>query len=160
MISFNLNGKNVQLDVDREMPLLWALRDGLSLTGTKFGCGIGVCGACTVNIEGSSTRSCQIPVGDVEGLSITTIEGLSENTHSNQVNEGELHPVQQAWIEEQVPQCGYCQSGMIMAVVSLLNDNPSPSDDDIDAALTNICRCGTYPRVREAIHKLAGQVNS
>lgn len=158
MINFTLNGKTVQLDVDREMPLLWALRDGLNSTGTKFGCGIGMCGACTVTIEGAATRSCQIPVGDVEGLSITTVEGLAESPADDEAD-AKLHPVQQAWIEEQVPQCGYCQSGMIMAVVSLLNDNPSPSDDDIDAALSNICRCGTYPRVRKAIHKLAGQIN-
>jgi isoquinoline 1-oxidoreductase alpha subunit len=160
MINFKLNEKNVQLDVDPEMPLLWALRDGLGLTGTKFGCGIGACGACTVSIEGASTRSCQIPVGDVEGLSITTIEGLAEMSAPNKTDEASLHPVQQAWIEEQVPQCGYCQSGMIMAVANLLNENPSPSDDDIDAAISNICRCGTYPRVRQAIHKLANKINS
>ena len=160
MISFKLNEKIVQLDVAPEMPLLWALRDGLGLTGTKFGCGIGACGACTVTIEGASTRSCQISVGDVHGLSVTTIEGLAPNADNENMDEASLHPVQQAWIEQQVPQCGYCQSGMIMAVVSLLNENPTPSDDDIDAAISNICRCGTYPRVREAIHKLAGQTHS
>lgn len=170
MISFQLNGKTVQLDVEPQMPLLWALRDGLNLTGTKFGCGIGMCGACTVNIEGAATRSCQIAVGDVAGLNIETIEGLAPNADTEKMdeasfneaslNEASFHPVQQAWIEEQVPQCGYCQSGMIMAVSSLLNENPNPSDDDIDAVLSNICRCGTYPRVRKAIHRLAGQINS
>ncbi len=164
MINFKLNGKMVQLDVASEMPLLWALRDGAGLTGTKFGCGIGECGACTVTVEGASTRSCQIAVGDVEGLEVTTIEGLAENTADNNSNDEDgqtsLHPVQQAWIEEQVPQCGYCQSGMIMAVTNLLNENPTPSDDDIDAAISNICRCGTYPRVKKAIKKLSGQVSS
>lgn len=158
MINFILNDKAVSLDVDPEMPLLWALRDGLNLTGTKFGCGIGMCGACTVHIEGVSTRSCQIPVGGVEGLKVHTIEGLSPSNDDQQDAQPTLHPVQQAWIEEQVPQCGYCQSGMIMAVVTLLNENPHPSDDDIDAALSNICRCGTYPRVRKAIHRLAASM--
>ena len=157
MISFKLNGKAVQLDVVPEMPLLWALRDGAGLTGTKFGCGIGMCGACTVHIEGAATRSCQIPVGEIDGLEVKTIEGLADEAKEEEIN---LHPVQQAWIEEQVPQCGYCQSGMIMAVASLLKHNPTPSDDDIDGALSNICRCGTYPRVRKAIHRLAEQINS
>lgn len=157
MISFKLNGKTVELDVAPEMPLLWALRDGAGLTGTKFGCGIGACGACTVHIEGAATRSCQIPVGEIAGLEVKTIEGLADKASDEEIN---LHPVQQAWIEEQVPQCGYCQSGMIMAVAHLLKENPTPSDDDIDGALSNICRCGTYPRVRKAIYKLANQINS
>jgi len=130
------------------MPLLWLLRDHFNLTGTKFGCGIGMCGACTVSIEGAQTRSCQIRVGDLAGLSVETVE--------NQVNEdGELSAVQAAWIAEQVPQCGYCQSGMIMAATSLLHENPNPSDDEIDAAIDNLCRCGTYARVRKAIHRAA-----
>ena len=146
MTIFKLNGADVETDADPTMPLLWALRDVFNLTGTKFGCGVGMCGACTVTIEGAQTRSCQITLADVEGLSIETIEGLSDNRD---------HVVQQAWIMEQVPQCGYCQSGMIMAATSLLAENPNPSDDDIDAAMTNICRCGTYPRIRKAIHRAA-----
>ncbi|MCK5576185.1 MAG: (2Fe-2S)-binding protein [Sphingomonadales bacterium] len=149
MVTFTLNGKSVEVDADPTMPLLWALRDVFNLTGTKFGCGVGMCGACTVTIEGAQTRSCQITLSDIEGLEIETIEGLSDNRD---------HVVQQAWILEQVPQCGYCQSGMIMAATSLLAENPTPTDDDIDEAMTNICRCGTYPRVRKAIHRAAGMM--
>jgi len=135
------------VDADPDTPLLWVLRDTLGLTGTRYGCGIAQCGACTVHIDGVATRSCSVPVGTVEGAAITTIEGLSAN--------GELHPVQKAWIAHDVPQCGYCQSGMIMAVAALLKEKPQPSDADIDAAITNICRCGTYARIRAAIHTAA-----
>jgi len=127
--------------------LLWVLRDTIGLTGTKYGCGIAQCGACTVHIDGVATRSCQVPVGTVASKNVTTIEALAQN--------GKLHPVQKAWLDLDVPQCGYCQSGMIMAVVSLLNEKPKPTDADIDAAVTNICRCGTYQRIRAAIHAAA-----
>ena len=147
-IAVIINEKPQQLDVDPTTPLLWVLRDHLNLTGTKYGCGLGLCGACTVHVNGAATRSCQTRVGDVQGKRVTTIEGLSANSE---------HAVQQAWIAEQVPQCGYCQSGMIMAAAALLKNNPKPSDADIDAAITNICRCGTYPRVRRAIHAAAGK---
>jgi isoquinoline 1-oxidoreductase alpha subunit len=147
MPRLTVNGQTQEVDVDPETPLLWVLRDTLGLTGTKFGCGIAQCGACTVHIDGVATRSCSAPVSAVEGSQITTIEGLSTN--------GVLHPVQKAWIAHDVPQCGYCQSGMIMAVSALLKDNPQPSDADIDAAITNICRCGTYARIRMAIHTAA-----
>jgi isoquinoline 1-oxidoreductase alpha subunit len=147
MISFNLNGKVVEVDAPEEMPLLWVLRDRLSMTGTKFGCGIAQCGACTVHVEGQATRSCVLPVSAVADRRVTTIEGLAQ--------ENSLHTVQQAWIDEQVPQCGYCQSGMIMAAAGLLERNPDPDDAAIDAAITNICRCGTYPRIRKAIHSAA-----
>jgi isoquinoline 1-oxidoreductase alpha subunit len=143
-----INGQTREVDADPDTPLLWILRDTLGLTGTKYGCGIAQCGACTVHIDGVATRSCSVPVGAVEGSQITTIEGLSIN--------GGLHPVQKAWIAHDVPQCGYCQSGMIMAVAALLKEKPQPSDADIDASLTNICRCGTYARIRSAIHT-AGQ---
>ncbi len=139
MATLEVNGRKIELDVEAEMPLLWALRDELGLTGTKFGCGVGLCGACTVHIDGVAMRSCQIPVGAAQGA-IVTIEGL-----------GGASLVQAAWIEAQVPQCGYCQSGMIMAAAALLKANPHPSDEEIDKAITNICRCGTYPRVRRAI---------
>jgi len=142
-----INGHTQQVDVDPDTPLLWVLRDTLGLTGTKFGCGIAQCGACTVHVDGVATRSCSVPVSAAEGSQITTIEGLSTN--------GVLHPVQKAWIAHDVPQCGYCQSGMIMAVAALLKGNPQPSDADIDAAITNICRCGTYARIRTAIHTAA-----
>ena len=135
------------VDDDPDTPLLWVLRDTLGLTGTKYGCGIAQCGACTVHIGGVATRSCSVPVGSAEGAEITTIEGLSAN--------GTLHKVQQAWIDNDVPQCGYCQSGMIMAVAALLKDNSKPTDADIDSTITNICRCGTYQQVREAIHAAA-----
>jgi len=147
MPRLTINGHPQQVDVDPETPLLWVLRDALGLTGTRYGCGIAQCGACTVHIDGVATRSCSVPVGTVEGAAITTIEGLSAN--------GELHPVQKAWIAHDVPQCGYCQSGMIMAVAALLKEKPQPSDADIDAAITNICRCGTYARIRAAIHTAA-----
>jgi isoquinoline 1-oxidoreductase alpha subunit len=143
MAKLNVNGKAVSVDVEPEMPLLWVLRDELGLTGTKYGCGIAMCGACTVHVDGQPTRSCVLPVSAVEGKNITTIEALS--------NDG-AHPVQKAWVQLQVPQCGYCQSGMIMAVAALLDQNKNPSDEDISIAITNICRCGTYARVREAIH--------
>ena len=147
MVALNVNGRTYQADVDPRTPLLWVLREAVGLTGTKYGCGIAQCGACTVHIDGVATRSCSVPVSAVEGSAITTIEGLSVN--------GELHPVQKAWIAHDVPQCGYCQSGMIMAVAALLKEKPQPSDADIDAAITNICRCGTYARIRAAIHTAA-----
>ena len=150
MITLSVNGEDRQLDVDPDMPLLWAVRDSLGLTGTKFGCGVGLCGACTVLVDGVATRTCVTPIGAVEGASITTIEGVAVD--------GELSPVQQAWIDEQVPQCGYCQSGMILATTALLAENPRPSDQDIDDAITNICRCGTYPRIRRAIHRAADEL--
>ena len=148
MIEFTLNGTATQFDVAPETPLLWAIREQAGLTGTKFGCGIGACGACTVHIDGVAVRSCLVPVSGVTGRSVTTIEGLASGH--------DMHAVQAAWIEHQVPQCGYCQSGMIMAVVALLEVNHAPSDAEIDASVTNICRCGTYERVRRAIHSLAG----
>lgn len=141
-----INGKTHSLEAAPETPLLWALRDSLNMTGTKFGCGAGVCGACSVHIDGVLTRSCQVPVGSIDGAEITTIETFS----------GPLATaLQQAWIDLQVPQCGYCQSGMIMAAAALLAENQQPTDADIDDAMTNICRCGTYPRVRAAIHRAA-----
>jgi len=146
MAKFNVNGKAVSVDVEPEMPLLWVLRDELGLTGSKYGCGIAMCGACTVHVDGQATRSCVLPVSAVEGKKITTIEALSKDG---------THPVQKAWVQLQVPQCGYCQSGMIMAVAALLEQNKNPSDDDINRSITNICRCGTYARVREAIHLAA-----
>lgn len=146
MIELTINGTKQSFDVDDDTPLLWVLRDAAGLTGTKFGCGIGLCGACSVLLEGDVTRSCAIPVSAVAGKSITTIEGLSKDSS---------HPVQQAWMAEDVPQCGYCQSGMILAAVALLKRIPEPSDQDIDDAMTNLCRCGTYGRVRKAIHRVA-----
>jgi isoquinoline 1-oxidoreductase alpha subunit len=147
MPRLTINGNAQQVDVDPDTPLLWVLRDTLGLTGTRYGCGIAQCGACTVHIDGVATRSCSVPVGAAEGTEIITIEGLSAN--------GGLHPVQKAWVALDVPQCGYCQSGMIMAVAALLKEKPQPSDADIDAAITNICRCGTYGRIRAAIHAAA-----
>ena len=147
-ISFTVNGKRHELDVEPEMPLLWALRDELGLTGTKFGCGVAACGACTVHVDGMAMRSCVTPVEMVDGAEITTIEGLAAVSGAA---EGELSALQSAWVARQVPQCGYCQSGMLMAVSALLAENPQPADEDIDAAITNICRCGTYPRIRAAI---------
>jgi isoquinoline 1-oxidoreductase subunit alpha len=146
MISLTVNNTRHLLDVEPETPLLWVIRDELGLTGTKFGCGIAQCGCCTVHIEGEAMRSCSISVGDVAGKKITTIEGLSPDSR---------HPVQQAWLAEDVPQCGYCQSGQIMAAAALLKQNPQPSDGDIDSGITNICRCGTYARIRAAIHRAA-----
>ena len=147
MVSLNVNGKSYQADVDPRTPLLWVLRDAIGLTGTKYGCGIAQCGACTVHLNGEAVRSCSVQVSEAVGKQITTVEGLAVN--------GMMHKVQQAWIAHDVPQCGYCQSGMIMAVAALLKDNPKPSDDDINGAITNICRCGTYQQVREAIHMAA-----
>jgi isoquinoline 1-oxidoreductase alpha subunit len=147
MANLTINGKNFKVDAEPDTPLLWVIRENVGLTGTKYGCGIAQCGACTVHIDGVATRSCSVSVSDAAGKQITTIEGLA--------SEGNLHKVQQAWIDHDVPQCGYCQSGMIMAVAALLKDNPKPSDEDIDAAITNICRCGTFQQVREAIHAVA-----
>ena len=147
MARFTVNGKSTQVDVDPSTPLLWVLREQVGLTGTKYGCGIAQCGACTVHIDGTAVRSCVMPVSAVEGKKVTTIEGLAQGNT--------LHKVQQAWIAHDVPQCGYCQSGMIMAVAALLKDKPKPTDADIDAAITNICRCGTFQQVREAIHSAA-----
>lgn len=149
-IRLNVNGVSRDVDVEPDAPLLWVIRDELNLTGTKFGCGIAACGACTVHINGEATRSCQVAVGSLGDSQITTIEGLSGANDS-----GALTVVQQAWIDHQVPQCGYCQSGMIMAVTALLKKNPKPSDEELGAAITNICRCGTYPRIRAAVRALA-----
>ncbi len=143
-----INGQSHDLNVEPDTPLLWAIRENAGLTGTKYGCGIAQCGACTVHVDGmGAVRSCALPVSAVEGQNVTTIEGLAQN--------GALHRVQQAWIDNEVPQCGYCQTGMIMAVAELLKTNPKPSDEDIDREITNICRCGTFQQVREAIHKAA-----
>ncbi len=154
MANFKVNGIQQQLDIEPDMPLLWAIRDELGLTGTKFGCGIAACGACSVHVNGIATRSCVTPVGAVEGTEITTIEGLASAAAGSNPSAPDLTVVQQAWIDHQVPQCGYCQSGMIMAVSSLLAANPNPSDTQIDQSITNICRCGSYPRVRKAIRSL------
>jgi isoquinoline 1-oxidoreductase alpha subunit len=147
MIALSVNGKSYEVDVEPDTPLLWVLRDTIGLTGTKYGCGIAQCGACTVHLDGVATRSCQVPAGTVGDRPVTTIEALAQND--------KLHPVQQAWLDLDVPQCGYCQSGMIMAVAALLKQNPNPTDADIDAAITNICRCGSYQRIRAAIHAVA-----
>jgi isoquinoline 1-oxidoreductase subunit alpha len=147
MIGLSVNGEIHNVDVEEDTPLLWVLRDTIGLTGTKYGCGIAQCGACTVLIDGAPMRSCQVAVGTLGSRAVTTIEALAQN--------GTLHPVQQAWIDLDVPQCGYCQSGMMMAAVALLRRKPKPTDADIDAAITNICRCGTYQRVRAAIHAAA-----
>ena len=147
MARLTINGKAQDVDVDPNTPLLWVLREQVGLTGTKYGCGIALCGACTVHIDGVATRSCGVPVSAAVGKQITTIEGLAQN--------GILHRVQKAWLDGDVPQCGYCQSGMIMAVAALLKDKPEPTDADIDAAITNICRCGTFQQVRAAIHAAA-----
>jgi isoquinoline 1-oxidoreductase alpha subunit len=147
MIKLTINGKAHDVDVEPDTPLLWVIRDTIGMTGTKYGCGIAQCGACTVHIDGAAVRSCSLPVSDAAGKQITTIEGLASN--------GTLHKVQQAWIAQDVPQCGYCQSGMIMAVAALLKEKPKPSDADIDKAITNICRCGTYQQVRAGIHAAA-----
>jgi isoquinoline 1-oxidoreductase subunit alpha len=147
MIKLTINGKSHEVDVEPDTPLLWVIRDTIGLTGTKYGCGIAQCGACTVHIDGAAVRSCSLAVSDAANKQITTIEGLATN--------GTLHKVQQAWIANDVPQCGYCQSGMIMAVAALLKEKPKPTDADIDQAITNICRCGTYQQVREGIHAAA-----
>ena len=152
MIELTLNGAATILDVEPEMPLLWAIREQAGLTGTKFGCGIGSCGACTVHVDGVAVRSCSLPAGEAAGRSVTTIEGLAGP-------EG-LHPVQRAWIQAQVPQCGYCQSGMIMAVAALLEDNPAPSDEELASAITNICRCGTYQRIRDAVRSISASTEA
>jgi isoquinoline 1-oxidoreductase subunit alpha len=147
-VSLEINGASIAVDADPATPLLWVLRDHLGMTGTKFGCGIAQCGACTVHFDGQAARSCQLPLAAAVGRKITTIEGLSPDSS---------HPLQQMWIEMNVPQCGYCQTGMLMAAAALLKQIPKPTDADIDQYVTNICRCGTYPRVRAAIHKAAGQ---
>ncbi|MEM7104685.1 MAG: (2Fe-2S)-binding protein [Bacteroidota bacterium] len=146
-MELKINGKLHTVDVEENMPLLWVLRDELNMTGTKYGCGVASCGACTVHADGIPVKTCMLPASAFEGQEITTIEGIAE--------EGQLSDIQKAWIEHQVPQCGYCQSGMIMAAEALLNENPNPTDEDIDATMTNICRCGTYQRIREAIHTAA-----
>ncbi len=148
-IEFRVNGQAQSLEVDPQTPLLWVLRDHLGMTGTKFGCGIAQCGACTVHINGSATRSCVVPIEAAAGAEIATIEGLSPSSQ---------HPLQRAWLELNVPQCGYCQAGMLMAAAALLEQIPSPTDEDINTYVTNICRCGTYPRVRAAIHKAAKEL--
>ena len=146
MIVLNVNGQRHELDIEPETPLLWVLRDEIGLTGTKYGCGIAQCGACTVHVDGQATRSCSVAVADVADAQITTIEGLSANGS---------HPVQKAWLAEDVPQCGYCQSGQIMAAAAFLKETPNPTDADIDSGITNICRCGTYPRIRAGVHRAA-----
>lgn len=151
MISFQLNGNDVSIDVPVDTPLLWVVREHFQLTGSKFGCGAGLCGACTMQLDGDAVKTCILPIAAVAGKSVTTIEGLGQVDN--------LHPVQQAWLEHNVPQCGYCQSGQIMAASALLAKTPSPSDADIDSAMSgNICRCGTYPKIRQAIHSVAATV--
>jgi len=147
MAQLNINGRSHQVDVEPDTPLLWAIREQVGLTGTKYGCGVAQCGACSVHMDGAAVRSCVIPVSAAEGKKITTIEGLASGNV--------LHKVQKAWVDHEVPQCGYCQTGMIMAVAALLKDKPQPTDADIDATITNICRCGTFQQVREAIHAAA-----
>ena len=149
MVSLNVNGRARSIDVEPEMPLLWVLRDELNLPGAKYGCGVGLCGACTVHVDGQPVRSCSTPVSEAVGKKVVTIEGLAARG---------LHRVQAAWIEHQVPQCGYCQTGQIMAAAALLARNPHPTDADVDAAMTNLCRCGTYLRVRKAIHAAANDL--
>jgi len=151
-IDFKLNGKPTSIDVDPAMPLLWVVRDELKLTATKFGCGMAMCGACTLHIDGEAIRSCSVPVETIAGKNIIPLEGLSES-------EATLHPIQHAWMEEQVPQCGYCQSGFMMAAAKLIKENPNPTDDDIINGITNICRCGTHPRIIKAI-KRAAEINN
>lgn len=150
--TLNINQKEFTVDADPQTPLLWVIRDEVGLTGTKYGCGIAQCGACTVHLNGNPVRSCSLPVAATNGQQITTIEGISDD---------QSHPVQKAWIEAQVPQCGYCQSGQVMSAVALLDKNPKPSDDDIDAAMSgNICRCGTYTRIRKAIHNASNEISN
>lgn len=148
MVSFKINSKAVTFDGEADTPLLWVIRDELSMTGTKFGCGIGQCGACTIHVNGAAQRSCVTPVSSIDGMSVTTIEGLA-------AVDDDLHPVQQAWLEYDVPQCGYCQAGQIMATVDFLKKYPEPSDEEINQNITNLCRCGTYARIRKAIHRAA-----
>ena len=147
MINFQVNGRNVKVDIEPDTPLLWVLREQLNLTGTKYGCGIGACGACTVLFEGQAMRSCSLPVAAAQGKKIETIEGLEKN--------GQLSKVQKSWVDHQVPQCGYCQSGMVMATTALLRNHPNPTDQQINEAVNNICRCGTFQQIREAIHAIA-----
>jgi isoquinoline 1-oxidoreductase alpha subunit len=147
MVRLTINGRSIDVDVHPSTPLLWAIREQIGLTGTKYGCGIAQCGACTVHVDGKAVRSCMMPVSAAQGTQITTIEGLAAG--------GVLHKVQKAWLDHEVPQCGYCQAGMIMAVAALLSEKPKPTDADIDATITNICRCGTFQQVREAIHAAA-----
>ena len=150
MVQLNINGRDMQVEADPSTPILWALRDNLNMTGTKFGCGAALCGACTVHLDGQPVRSCQTPVSAVAGRKVTTVENLSRNNS---------HPLQKAWIAHDVPQCGYCQSGQLMSAAALLEKNKNPSDADIDAAMSgNICRCGTYQRIREAIHSAAASL--
>ena len=152
MVSITVNGNLHQLDIEDETPLLWVLRDEIGLTGTKYGCGIAQCGACTVHVNGEAMRSCSVPIGTIDGAAVTTIEGLSADSS---------HPVQRAWLEHDVPQCGYCQSGQIMSAVALLGENKAPSDDDIDSAMNgNLCRCATYHRIRGAIHEAARRLEA
>jgi isoquinoline 1-oxidoreductase alpha subunit len=151
MISFTVNGKLHRLDVEPETPLLWVIRDELGLTGTKFGCGVTLCGACIVHVDGEAVRSCGLQIGEVAGKTVTTIEGLSPDSK---------HPVQQAWLAEDVPQCGYCQSGQIMATAAFLKQHPQPTDAEIDTSLSNICRCGTYVRIRRAIYRAAAMLKT
>jgi isoquinoline 1-oxidoreductase alpha subunit len=146
-IKLKVNGKEHSIDVEPDTPLLWVLRETIGLTGTKYGCGVAQCGACTVHVNGEATRSCQVPIGELKG-DVVTIEGLSAD--------GKSHPIQKAWLEHDVPQCGYCQSGQIMAAAALLKQNPKPTEQDVNDAMTNICRCGTYPRIRSAIASAAG----
>ena len=148
MANLTINGKTINVDVEDDTPMLWAIRENVGLTGTKYGCGIALCGACSVHVDGVAMRSCGMSVGEAAGKQIVTIEGLAGNNAA-------LHRVQQAWVANDVPQCGYCQSGMIMAVAALLKEKPKPTDQDIDEAITNICRCGTFQQVREAIHAAA-----
>lgn len=150
-VSLKINGQVHTLEIENDTPLLWVLRDHIGLTGTKFGCGIALCGACTVHLDGVAARSCQIPVSAIAGAEITTIEGLSQNSD---------HPLQKLWVENNVPQCGYCQTGMIMAAAALLKAIPKPTDAEIESAVDNICRCGTYPRVRDAIHQAAEKLSA
>jgi isoquinoline 1-oxidoreductase alpha subunit len=150
MITLIVNGTSREVDAPADKPLLWVLREDLNITGPKFGCGVAACGACTVHVDGAAVRSCSHPVGEVGGKSVVTIEGLGSNA-----GDGQLHPVQRAWIEEQVPQCGYCQPGFIMAAVALLKVRPKPTNQEIDDALNNICRCGTYSALRRAVHRAA-----
>lgn len=152
MIELNVNGEPRQLDTDADAPLMWVLREKLGLTSVKFGCGVGMCGACTVHIDGVARRSCIVPVSSVAHRNVVTLEGLPQSAG---LKPGELHPVQSAWIEQRVPQCGYCQPGMIMATAALLKQTPHPTEGEVNAAITNLCRCGTYPRVRRAIQTLS-----
>lgn len=155
-VNLTINSQSHTLDVDADTPLLWVLRDHLNLTGTKYGCGVAQCGACTVHVNGTAMRSCSLPVGYIDGADVVTIEGLAHEVKTEQAD----HPLQQVWVELNVPQCGYCQAGMLMAAADLLKKYKQPTDEQIDMHMSNICRCGTYPRVREAIHQAAAKINS